>query len=106
LTLEGAAFLAGAFLVANFCAAFLAFVGRFAGTVFFAGRPLAAVFFATDLLAAALLAFGLVADFAFTARFAVLADVLFAEDREVDRRKPFVRLLLMKFNLKKAAQEV
>ena len=52
-------------------------------------------------MAAALLALGLVAGFALTVRFAVFADARFAEDREVDRRKPFVRLLLMTFNLKR-----
>ena len=60
-----------------------------------------AVFLATGLATAALFALGLVAGLAFTARFAVFADALFAEDREVDRRKPFVRLLLMTFNLKR-----
>jgi len=104
LTLEGATFFAGAFLAATFCT-FLVFVGRLA-TVFLAGRLLVAVFLATGFAAAALLALGLVAGLAFTARFAFFADAFFAEDREVDRRKPFVRLLLIRFNLKRAAQEV
>ena len=104
LTLEGATFFAGAFLPATFCT-FLVFVGRLAATVFLAARLLATVFLATGL-AAALLALGLVAGLAFTARFAFFADAFFAEDREVDRRKPFVRLLLIRFNLKRAAQEV
>ena len=60
-----------------------------------------AVFRGVDLAAAARFAFGLVAGLVFTARFAVFADDFFAEDREVDRRKPFVRLLLMTFNLKR-----
>jgi len=93
LTLDGAAFLAGAFFAATFCT-FLVFVGRLAATVFLAARLLATVFLATGL-AAALLALGLVAGLAFTARFAVFADAFFAEEREVDRRKPFVRLLLI-----------
>jgi len=79
--------------------------GRLAAA-FFAGRLLGAVFRDTDFAAAALVAFDLVAGLGFTARFAVFADDLFAEEREVDRRKPFVRLLLIRFNLKRAAQEV
>ena len=105
LTLEGATFFAGAFLAATFCT-FLVFVGRLGATVFLAGRLLPAVFRTTGFAAAALLALGLVAGLAFTARFAFFADAFFAEDREVDRRKPFVRLLLIRFNLKRAAQEV
>jgi len=60
-----------------------------------------AVFLATGFAAAALLAFGFVAGLAFTGRFPAFADALLAEDREVDRRKPFVRLLLIRFNLKR-----
>jgi hypothetical protein len=100
LTLDGATFLGGVFLAAAFCTIFFVFPARLAGTAFFAGRLFIAVFFATGLTAA-LLALGLVAGLAFTARFAVLADAFFAEDREVDRRKPFVRLLDMTFNLKR-----
>ena len=38
---------------------------------------------------------GLEDDFALTARFAFFADAVFAFEREADRLKPFVRLLLM-----------
>jgi len=94
LTLDAATFFAGVFLAAGFFwTTFLVFAIRF-GATFFADRPFTAVFFAAGF-AAALFALGLVAGLAFTARFAVLADVPFAEDREVDRRKPFVRLLDM-----------
>ena len=41
------------------------------------------------------LAFGLDDDFALTARFAVFAAAGLALEREADRLKPFVRLLLM-----------
>jgi hypothetical protein len=68
-----------------------------------AGRALVAVFLvvavfaalrATGLVAAALRAFGLEADFALTTRFALFAAGLTFE-RDVDRLRPFVRLLLM-----------
>ena len=94
LTLETATFFAVAFFTAGFGAAFFALTADFAfAAAFFAGRSF------TDLRAGALdavalLALGLEADFAFTARFPVLAAGL-AFDRDVDRLKPFVRLLLM-----------
>jgi len=100
LTLDGATFLAGVFLAVAFCAVFFVFAARLARAAFFTGRVFIAAFFATGL-AAALFALVLVAGLAFTARFAVLADAFFAEDREVERRKPFVRLLDMAFNLKR-----
>ena len=68
------------------------------GLAVFDGRALVAVFAVFRLAvlrALALFAFGLAADLALTARFAVFAEVFFAADRAVDRRKPFVRLLLM-----------
>lgn len=49
---------------------------------------------AVDFAALALLALGL-EGFALTARFAVFDDARFALEGVVDRRKPFVRLLLM-----------
>jgi hypothetical protein len=60
------------------------------------------------LAAVALLALGLEGDFALTARFALFAG--FAFERDVDRLKPFVRLLLMcgsqkAAHLKRAAVE-
>src|SRR6185369_578214 len=55
---------------------------------------------ATGLAAAALRAFGLEAGFVLTARFALFAAGLTFE-RDVDRLRPFVRLLLMGGNLKR-----
>ena len=54
----------------------------------------AAALRASGLAAAALWALGLDGDFALTARFALFAAGL-AFERDVDRLKPFVRLLLM-----------
>ena len=108
-----------ALTAASFCV-FLTLVGTLATAVFFEAAfrasGLAAVFFALTAvlgLAAVLLdaptltglravvfalvalwAFGFDGDFAFTARFVVFA-AGFAFDRDVDRLKPFVRLLLM-----------
>jgi hypothetical protein len=44
---------------------------------------------------------GFADDFAFTVRFAVFAVAGLAFEREADRLKPFVRLLLMGGNLKR-----
>ena len=60
---------------------------------FLAARSLTG-FRAGALALVALWAFGLADDFAFTARFAFFA-VGLAFERDVDRLKPFVRLLLM-----------
>jgi hypothetical protein len=74
-------------------AAFLALTVTFGfAVVFFAERSLTAL--RAGGLAVALLALGFEADFALTARFAVFA-VGFAFERDADRLKPFVRLLLM-----------
>jgi len=55
-----------------------------------------AVGLASDFAAEARLALGLAAaDLVLTARFAVFAGAFFAFERVGDRRKPFVRLLLM-----------
>jgi hypothetical protein len=67
--------------------------------VFFAERGLTTLR-AVGLAEVALLAFGLEAGLALTARFAVFA-VGFAFERDADRLKPFVRLLLMWVNLKR-----
>jgi hypothetical protein len=88
-------------------AAFLALTaGRAFAAAFFAGRTFTAAFTAafTAVLTAvlragglaevALLAFGLADTLALTTRFAVFA-VGFAFERDVDRLRPFVRLLLM-----------
>ena len=93
LTLETAGFLAAAVLrAAAFGAGLLALA---------AALGLAAAFRATALRVAGLaaatrLAFGFAAAaFALTARFAVFAGAFFDFERVGDRRKPFVRLLLM-----------
>ena len=100
LTLETGRFLAAALRATGLGAAFLALTAAFGfEAVFFAERGLT-VFRAGGLAEVALLAFGLEADFALTARFAVFA-VGFAFERDADRLKPFVRLLLMGGNLKR-----
>ena len=99
LTLETEGFLAAAFRATGFGAAFLALTAAFGLAPFFAERSLTALR-AAGLAVVALLAFGLEADFALTARFAVFA-VGFAFERDADRLKPFVRLLLMGGNLKR-----
>jgi len=84
-------------------AAFLALRGgRAFAAAFFAERTLTAAFPAAlvatlragGLAEVALLAFGLADALALTTRFAVFA-VDFAFERDVDRLRPFVRLLLM-----------
>jgi hypothetical protein len=100
LTLETSAFfLVVAFLAAGLAAGlgatFLPFVARLVATSFLAVLAFAGALRAAGLAAAALLAFGLEAGLALTARFAVFAEARFAEVRAVDRRKPFVRLLLI-----------
>lgn len=89
LTLEIATFLAAALRATGFGLAVLAFaLGlALAAAVFFAARSGRAGAFA----ALARFAFGLVEDFALTARFAEG----FALERDVERLNPFVRLLLM-----------
>ncbi|HKG98159.1 MAG TPA: hypothetical protein VKA97_10110, partial [Pyrinomonadaceae bacterium] len=62
---------------------------------FFAVRGLTAALRATGFALVALLALGLAEDFALTARFAFFAAAGLAFEREADRLKPFVRLLLM-----------
>lgn len=99
LTLDAGTFLAAALRATGFGAAFLAFTATFGFAVFFAERGLTTLR-AGGLAVVALLAFGLEADFALTARFAVFA-VGFAFERDADRLKPFVRLLLMWVNLKR-----
>jgi len=84
-------------------ALFVLAAGLVLAEVFLAAR-LAAWGFAAALrvgfAAVALLALGLDGDFALTARFALFA-VGLAFERDVDRLKPFVRLLLMCGNLKR-----
>jgi hypothetical protein len=94
LTLDTGGFLAAALRATGFGAAFLVLTAVFGfAAVFFAERGLTALR-ATGLVVVALLALGLEAGFDLTARFAVFA-VGFAFERDVDRLKPFVRLLLM-----------
>ena len=100
MTLDGTAtFFAGALRAAGFGAAFLALTAGLALVVplagaFFAERALAALR-ADAFVAEALVALGFDGDFAFTARFVALFAAGLAFERDVDRLKPFVRLLLM-----------
>jgi len=93
LTLEtAAAFLAGAVLrLATFAGAFLAFADDL---VVFAGDRCLAGLREAVFAAVARFALGLAA-FALTARFAVFVDALRPAERDADRRRPFVRLLLI-----------
>ena len=94
LTLDTGVLLAAALRATGLGAAFLALTAALGfAAVFFAERSLTALR-ATGFAVAALLALGLEDDFALTARFAVFA-VGFAFERDADRLKPFVRLLLM-----------
>jgi hypothetical protein len=98
LTLGTSTFLVAAATLraAGFVAGRLAFAATFGLAAVFRVAVTFAVLRVADLAAAARVAFGLAAaDFALTARFAVFAVVRFAFERVGDRRKPFVRLLLM-----------
>ena len=101
LTLETATFLAAVFAAAlraaGFGAGLLAFAAAFGlATAFRAAALRAAALVTAGLAAAARLALGFAAArFALTTRFAVFAAAFFAFERVGDRRKPFVRLLLM-----------
>ena len=99
LTLETATFLAAARRSTGFGAAFFVLAVDLAGDLalaedFLPARGLAAALRASGLAAVALRALGLDGDFALTARFVLFAAGLTFE-RDVDRLKPFVRLLLM-----------
>ena len=93
----GATFLAAGLRATGFAAAFLAGLTAFFGfaAVFLAGRVFTAAFRAGAFAVTALRAFTLDGGLAFTTRFADFADAVFAFDREAERLKPFVRLLLM-----------
>ena len=100
LTLGTSTFFAAAFRATGFGAAFRALGAGFAfAVVFFAAVDFTALraagFAALRRLAWALTAGLAAAGFALTARFAVFAAGRFAFERVGDRRKPFVRLLLM-----------
>ena len=109
LTLDTAALFFGAALRATvFGAAFFAFAACFDFVAVFLAAVDLDAFLVDGLAAEALLALGLDGDFALTARFALFAG--FAFERDVDRLKPFVRLLLMcgsqkAAHLKRAAVE-
>jgi len=95
LTLETVTFLAALLRATGFGAAFFVLTAGLAlAEVFLAARGLAAALRASGLAAVALLALGLDGDFALTARFVLFAAGLTFE-RDADRLKPFVRLLLM-----------
>lgn len=92
MTLEAAAFLAGAvFRLATFAGAFLALADDL--VVLAAALCLTGLRDAV-LAAVARLALGFAA-FALTGRLAVFADALRPAERDADRRRPFVRLLLI-----------
>ena len=98
LTLETVSFLAAVLRAAGFGAGLLALAEAFGLAAAFRATALRAA----GLAAAARLAFGFVATgLALAARFAVFAVAFFAFERVGDRRKPFVRLLLMGWNLKR-----
>jgi len=93
LTLEATTFLAAVLRAAGFGAGLLAFAAAFGLAAVFRAAAFRA---AAGLAALARLALGFAATrFALTARFAVFAAAFFAFERVGDRRKPFVRLLLM-----------
>ena len=105
LTLETVTFLAAARRSTGFGAAFFVLAVALVGDLalaedFLAARGLAAALRASGLAAVARLALGLDGDFALTARFVLFAAGLTFE-RDADRLKPFVRLLLMVGNLKR-----
>ncbi len=109
LTLDTAAtFFGAAFRATAFGAAFFALAASFDFDDAFLAAAGFAAFLVVSLVAVARWALGLEGDFALTARFALFAG--FAFDRDVDRLKPFVRLLLMcgsqkAAHLKRAAVE-
>jgi hypothetical protein len=95
LTLEtGAAFFGAALRAAGLATGNFALAADLALVAVFRAAAVFTALRATGLAAVALRAFGLEADFALTARFALFAAGLTLE-RDVDRLKPFVRLLLM-----------
>jgi hypothetical protein len=98
LTLETSTFFVAAALRATgFGAVFFALTAVFGFVAVFLAAALSfTALRATGFAALARLAFALTAaGFALTARFAVFAAGRFAFERVGDRRKPFVRLLLM-----------
>ena len=103
LTLETAAtFLAAVLRPVGFGAGLRAFAAGFVLTAGLAAAFRATVLRAAGFAADARFAFGFTAaGFALTARFAVFAGAFFDFERVGDRRKPFVRLLLMGWNLKR-----
>jgi hypothetical protein len=95
LTLGTVTFRAAAFRANALGVAFFALTGALdLGAAFFAARAFTG-FRAEVLAVTARLAFGFDGDLALTARFVVFADAVLPFERDVDRLKPFVRLLLM-----------
>ncbi|HEX5876576.1 MAG TPA: hypothetical protein VFY60_18160 [Pyrinomonadaceae bacterium] len=81
--------------VNDFGVAFLALAGALVfAAVFFAARAFAG-FRAEAFAVTARWALGFDGDLALTARLVVFADAVLTFERDVDRLKPFVRLLLM-----------
>ena len=79
----------------DFGVAFFALAGALDfAAIFFAARAFTG-FRAEAFAVTARLAFGFDGDLALTARFVVFADAVLTFERDVDRLKPFVRLLLM-----------
>ena len=96
MTLEATTFLAAVLRAAGFGAGLLAFAAALGLDAVFRAAAFRAAGLAVCLAALARFAFGFAATFfALTARFAVFAAAFFAFERVGDRRKPFVRLLLM-----------
>jgi len=105
LTLETATFFCcveADFRAAGFGVAFLLFGTGFRDAAAFFAALILAGLRAEAFVTLARLALGR-ADFVLTTRFAALAEARLPDGRDVDRRKPFVRLLLMLI-LKRAAQ--
>lgn len=85
----------------DFGVAFFALAGALVfAAVFFAARAFAG-FRAEAFAVTARWALGFDGDLALTARLVVFADAVLTFERDVDRLKPFVRLLLMCGNLKR-----
>ena len=94
MTLEAAAFFAGAGLRAGVLAAAFLVLATDLGAAFLAGRTGLAGLRDAVFAAGARFALGFAA-FALTGRFAVFADAPRPVERDPDRLSPFVRLLLI-----------
>ena len=100
LTLGAVTFLAAALRAGRFDVAFLALTEALGlAAAFFVARAFAG-FRLGAFAVTARLAFGFDGALALTARFVVFAEAVLTFERDPDRLKPFVRLLLMGWNLK------